>query len=1450
MKIWIRVVLAAALALHFAATASTQTSQQTPSVPPTPPESILEEIAAQDAAVRSMTSARRLEDIPDAVPFERGPYQTERTVISREIDLHLALAGFDTRDVITETDGNVVTVTGQYSDGDVVITGQYVDGLIELRKEFRPLVASGDDVGEPIRIRYRYRDTAPAQSGNTGAGATAPQTSAPSNTTQPVWSDAPRLYFVPGPGEPGDSYIFREEYRLHAAIPRTSDPGETVTVRLTTPSGDTRIITLHRQQEHQGVVIFEGGGRFFSTHDRAPVAPRAGVDRLAISSGDIVQAELLGFSGQPARATALIYATDVEQAVARNREILNFIGDQLVAQRIAADALLARTDLPDDVRREVREWRAYSNVGLRILSEGREGINSSTTPQAQLVQGNDLIGLFSLDPHLWEVLLHGRTYRIRDREVVTENQVSVAMAATLGTYLTITELSGAGPGMRAMQGWAGWVMDNVYDPNTTRALRERMGPATDQFGNQITTQDQQLAFLEVFGGIYGMYRFPRIVDWIADGRPMNIPVPQWTPKPGPIVRLGEPAAPKPPAARPPGARRRINGREMTEGEDIIARANDDGLTIAVNRPGPDDPAAAVTFLDFAGRVTPKSHVLIELTPLHSAKVKTMLEALGRPQRWTPEEVQLVRQRLLPEGERLTKWMEFRIDEEGKGLVQLFDLEFVNSMRSVFGGGRRVTVELPVPPRPRAAAASEPPAQPSSRGASAGSMEQSGTGTVIERPGAGQPQPAARSGTADPAGTRVDPGQTRIDPGQTRIDWGQTRIDPGQTRIDPGQTRIDPGQTRIDPGQTRIDPSATTLEPPSRTARGTVSESEILNAPTARLQPDIPPTDIYSRPTDILPDGQPATTTPPGVRPRAGDGRRVDPDAATRIDGARQGSDTWDGSSDAVSIADDVIVARAQMEGQQRIHLENWTGEQIERLRQLARNPDAFQSNHRGPLTPDEITHLTEAAAAHRGPGDTQVLSAGEIGVPREIVPVDSQLLPGPPGGIRPSNTPQPGTTPGQRPMSESQIFEAPTEIVRPDGTSPAVGDEPTRIIPPGAVTDNATLMLSGPPGGIRPPQSPPRVTTSDVDYPSDLPTQILPPGSETQVLRTPPGGIRPPDSAGVIPGSAPLWQSLPGFEFTLVPIRRGTIVDLIAQPGYLAVPAPTTDAAWDPTVQRMIMVLRLKVGNTALPPAVRDNADRKPDPGLLRHAWGTIRAAFTRPVVSATILHAINTAAPLPPRSFERAETAPEGASSSEQQGAGANGPGLRAILTSLGTSTGEAFTIQVLNDGPEPVELSGEGLVVEPLTRAAQNEVQRQLAKLAGSNAVTAKVNAYCLEFLRQPPSAGTIFRIAAPDVQQRYAPMRSILQAAERLELAGQLRSDGGSFSDYVHSIRQWALWAREQDFSLEGFQQAFIEHTRKNVMQAGQRWTSQLESAVEQFVPHRWEQIRMVLDAADGR
>jgi hypothetical protein len=189
----------------------------------------------------------------------------------------------------------------------------------------------------------------------------------------------------------------------------------------------------------------------------------------------------------------------------------------------------------------------------------------------------------------------------------------------------------------------------------------------------------------------------------------------------------------------------------------------------------------------------------------------------------------------------------------------------------------------------------------------------------------------------------------------------------------------------------------------------------------------------------------------------------------------------------------------------------------------------------------------------------------------------------------------------------------------------------------------------------------------------------------------------------------------------------------------------------------------------------------------------------------------------------------------------------VQMLLTSLGQSTGEAFDLQIFNPGGKPLKLAAEALVVEPLKDEAKKQLQSAAQRLLASGSpVTAKVNGYCMEFLKAPPSLGTVFKIASPELQQRFAPMRQIMDASRRVQQLGQLRPDSNP-DGYFHSIRQWAMWTVEQKLNDKTFANAFIEHTKKAVTAQKQPWSNDTENVIRKAAPNRWNDIQKVLSAA---
>ena len=238
-----------------------------------------------------------------------------------------------------------------------------------------------------------------------------------------------------------------------------------------------------------------------------------------------------------------------------------------------------------------------------------------------------------------------------------------------------------------------------------------------------------------------------------------------------------------------------------------------------------------------------------------------------------------------------------------------------------------------------------------------------------------------------------------------------------------------------------------------------------------------------------------------------------------------------------------------------------------------------------------------------------------------------------------------------------------------------------------------------------------------------------------------------------------------------------------------------------------------------------------PQPSLRSGSFALATATSAVAHLDVAIRGAVGVAHPVPAR-------APAKARSSSPQSQ------LQIFLTNIGSSTGEAFTAQIFNPGSTPVTLTGGSLVVEALKDKGGKKVQKELANLPSMPSLS--LDAYCLEFLRLPPVAGTVFRIASSQMQERFAQSRDILSASRELLDAGKLHPDIAP-DEYFHSIRQWALWTDEQGFDSASFADAFIQHTRKNLEASGGKWNKQYEKVLRGALGGRWNDIQNILKTA---
>jgi len=184
--------------------------------------------------------------------------------------------------------------------------------------------------------------------------------------------------------------------------------------------------------------------------------------------------------------------------------------------------------------------------------------------------------------------------------------------------------------------------------------------------------------------------------------------------------------------------------------------------------------------------------------------------------------------------------------------------------------------------------------------------------------------------------------------------------------------------------------------------------------------------------------------------------------------------------------------------------------------------------------------------------------------------------------------------------------------------------------------------------------------------------------------------------------------------------------------------------------------------------------------------------------------------------------------------------------LESLGGSTGEVFRAHVVGPAGGPLEFDGL-FAVEPVSLSPEerDRALESVRRSAGSH-LDVQANFYCLQFGAAAPPEGVVYRIAPPADQERFQPAARALAAARALYEEGSLSPDTSPES-YFHSIRQWSVWTLEKAFDREGFIEAFIEHARKNVEDAGQQWSDEFAERVERSAEGRWQDIAMVLERA---
>jgi hypothetical protein len=132
------------------------------------------------------------------------------------------------------------------------------------------------------------------------------------------------------------------------------------------------------------------------------------------------------------------------------------------------------------------------------------------------------------------------------------------------------------------------------------------------------------------------------------------------------------------------------------------------------------------------------------------------------------------------------------------------------------------------------------------------------------------------------------------------------------------------------------------------------------------------------------------------------------------------------------------------------------------------------------------------------------------------------------------------------------------------------------------------------------------------------------------------------------------------------------------------------------------------------------------------------------------------------------------------------------------------------------------------------------------GKKLVSHKLNAYCVDYAKDPPESEAIYRVAAPEIQEQYRPIRAVMRAGRELAAAGKFHPDSDATA-YNIAIRQYAIWTKLENWNEEKFGEVFLEKTRKIAVDSKVGWDKEMDQALRALIPGRWRDISMVLAEA---
>ena len=182
--------------------------------------------------------------------------------------------------------------------------------------------------------------------------------------------------------------------------------------------------------------------------------------------------------------------------------------------------------------------------------------------------------------------------------------------------------------------------------------------------------------------------------------------------------------------------------------------------------------------------------------------------------------------------------------------------------------------------------------------------------------------------------------------------------------------------------------------------------------------------------------------------------------------------------------------------------------------------------------------------------------------------------------------------------------------------------------------------------------------------------------------------------------------------------------------------------------------------------------------------------------------------------------------------------------LVANGNSSGQALELQVFDPSGQLKDPDvPEGTILEPVKQGSAKSLAEMMP---GANILKKSLVAYCVDYLKLPPEANMLYRLAPPAVQDKLSPARAVMQAGRELAAAGKFHPDSDAAA-YNDSIRQYALWTKIEGWGEDKFGEVFVEKTKQNALSNKIKWTKQIEQAVRGLVPGRWRDISMILDEA---